>query len=341
MRAPRALACSSSSSTSMPPPPAMTKPSRSLSKAREAFVGSSLRLVESAPMQSNMAVNSQHSFSPAPTMAMSALSSWICSMPMPMQWAPVEHAEEIEKDGPCSLKAEDSTAETVEPMVRVTRYGPTLDGHLFACASTAPTAWVTSRMEVPPWPRMLAQRGLPWYCPASSPESWMARSKATYANWALGPMKRSDFRGMSSFSSASERSGRPQTLLLMPYLAYSSENLMPDLAFARESATSSSVFPRQLVMPMPVTTTRRSPSAALAVRAPASRRRFSAERDAARKANAPARLPAFHTLAEGCSAGTAARYLSALPCTFFRTSWTSACDAETGVMKASLACIDL
>ena len=38
-----------------------------------------------------------------------------------MQWAPVEQAEEIEKEGPCNLKAEDKTADTVEPMVRVTR----------------------------------------------------------------------------------------------------------------------------------------------------------------------------------------------------------------------------
>ncbi len=36
----------------------MTKPSRSLSKARDALVGSLLRFVESAPMQSNIAVNS-------------------------------------------------------------------------------------------------------------------------------------------------------------------------------------------------------------------------------------------------------------------------------------------
>ena len=37
--------------------PAITKPSRSLSKAREAVVGSPLRFVDRAPMQSNIAVN--------------------------------------------------------------------------------------------------------------------------------------------------------------------------------------------------------------------------------------------------------------------------------------------
>ena len=29
------------------------------------------------------------------------LFNWICSMATPMQWAPVEQAEEMEKDGPC------------------------------------------------------------------------------------------------------------------------------------------------------------------------------------------------------------------------------------------------
>ena len=43
-------------------------------------------------------------------------------MPTPMQWAPVEHADEIEYETPCSLKAVESTADTVEPIERVTRY---------------------------------------------------------------------------------------------------------------------------------------------------------------------------------------------------------------------------
>jgi hypothetical protein len=37
-------------------------------------------------------------------------STWICSMPTPMQCAPVEQAEEIEKDGPCSSAARVTTA---------------------------------------------------------------------------------------------------------------------------------------------------------------------------------------------------------------------------------------
>jgi len=80
----------------MPPPPAMTKPSRDTSNAREAVSGASLYLVESAPIASNMTEKPQSSASPAPQKQMSCLSSWICSMPTPMQWAPVEHADEIE-----------------------------------------------------------------------------------------------------------------------------------------------------------------------------------------------------------------------------------------------------
>ena len=49
------------------------------------------------------------------------LPSWICSMPWPMQCAPVEHAEEIEYETPCSLNCVASTADTDEPIVRVTR----------------------------------------------------------------------------------------------------------------------------------------------------------------------------------------------------------------------------
>ena len=42
-------------------------------------------------------------------------------MPVPMAWAPVEQAEEMPKEAPCSLNCVESTAETLEPIVRVTR----------------------------------------------------------------------------------------------------------------------------------------------------------------------------------------------------------------------------
>merc|ERR1719183_735512 len=135
----------------MPPPPAMTNPSRVTSKAREAVVGASLYFEERAPMASNITLNPQSSASPAPQNMMSCLFSWICSIPTPMQCAPVEHADEIEYEQPLSLKAVARTADTVEPIDRVTRYGPTRRSFL------AFTAWRVSSMsapDVPPWPRM-------------------------------------------------------------------------------------------------------------------------------------------------------------------------------------------
>ena len=63
---------------------------------------------------------------------------------------------------------------------------------------------------------------------------------------------------MSSLISSGLKQGLPRTVLLMPSFSYSSEKVIPDWPFFKFSATSSRVLPRQLVMPMPVTTTRRS-----------------------------------------------------------------------------------
>ena len=64
-----------------------------------------------------------------------------------MQWAPVEHADEIEYEIPWSLNAVVSTADTVLPMVRVTRYGPTC---FILPRSTALTVSMISGSDVPP-----------------------------------------------------------------------------------------------------------------------------------------------------------------------------------------------
>ena len=53
----------------------MTKPSRSVSNAREAVVGSALYLVESADIASNIAAVRQPPDSPAPQKQMSCLPS--------------------------------------------------------------------------------------------------------------------------------------------------------------------------------------------------------------------------------------------------------------------------
>ena len=68
-----------------------------------------------------MIVLPQFSNSPDPQNMTSCFPNWICSMPMPMECAPVEHADDTEYDSPCNLNAVASTADTVDPMVRVTR----------------------------------------------------------------------------------------------------------------------------------------------------------------------------------------------------------------------------
>ena len=76
---------------------------------------------DKAPIPSNMMVDPQFSSSPDPQNMTSCFPNWICSMPMPMLWAPVLQALDTEYDRPCNLNAVARTAETVEPMVRVTR----------------------------------------------------------------------------------------------------------------------------------------------------------------------------------------------------------------------------
>ena len=68
-----------------------------------------------------MIVLPQFSNSPDPQNMTSCLPSWICSMPIPMLWAPVEHADDTEYDSPCNLNAVANTADTVDPIVLVTR----------------------------------------------------------------------------------------------------------------------------------------------------------------------------------------------------------------------------
>jgi hypothetical protein len=233
-------------------PPAMTKPSRETSNAREAVCGESLYLVESAPIESNMTEKPQFSASPAPQKQMSCLPSWICSIPTPMQCAPVEHADEIEYETPCSLKAVESTAETDEPIARVTRYGPM---RRFLPALTASTVSVMSATDVPPWPRMPPTRG-ELICSSFRPESSIARCMLMYAYIVFSPMKRNCLRSMNSLGSMS---GRPQTCDFMPTSWYFSLMVMPDLHSRSDVDTSSRVFPRHETMPMPVTTTLRPP----------------------------------------------------------------------------------
>ena len=80
----------------MAPPPAITNPSRSASKAREAFVGVSLYFELMAPIASNRQDSVQSNSSPPPANMTSCLPSMICSAADPMQCSDVEQAEVIE-----------------------------------------------------------------------------------------------------------------------------------------------------------------------------------------------------------------------------------------------------
>lgn len=55
----------------------------------------------------------------------------------------------------------------------------------------------------------------------------------------------------------------PRTWDLIPNSWHSSEKVSPDLHSWRDVLTSSSVFPRQETIPMPVTTTRFKPATAM------------------------------------------------------------------------------
>ena len=91
-------------------------------------------------------------------------------------------------------------------------------------------------------------------------------------------MKRRALRSIEALISASVSSGLPQTRLLRPSSAYFSDALIPGLQLKSESLTSSRVFPRQDVMPMPVTTTRFRPVTPAAMVTPHRRGAFRSTR---------------------------------------------------------------
>src|ERR1700732_441094 len=130
MRAPRAFACSSSSRISTPAPPAITNPSRSRSKAREAFSGVSLNPDDMAPMPSKRTDKVQSSSSQPPAKMTSCLPIWISSVAFPMQWFDVAHADEIEYLTPLILNQVARVADAVEDMALGTANGPTRFGLL-------------------------------------------------------------------------------------------------------------------------------------------------------------------------------------------------------------------
>ena len=103
---PRRLACSSSSITRTPAPSPCTKPSRSLSKGREACSGASLRvdiarMALKPPMPSGVIAASA-----PPQIITSASPRWTQRSASPMAWAPVAQAETGDQDGPPGAEAD-------------------------------------------------------------------------------------------------------------------------------------------------------------------------------------------------------------------------------------------
>ena len=94
----------------MPAPSPMTKPSRSASKGRSAFCGSSLR-VDSAfmaskpPMPSGVMVASV-----PPAIIASASPRWMIREASPMAWSPVAHADTIDVVGALGAVADGDVA---------------------------------------------------------------------------------------------------------------------------------------------------------------------------------------------------------------------------------------
>ncbi|KAG1476277.1 hypothetical protein G6F53_014320 [Rhizopus delemar] len=74
----------------------MTKPSRSLSYGREALAGVSLKLVDRAPIASNITLIAQCRSSPPPANMMSCAPWRIMSAAAPMQCAEVAQAADSE-----------------------------------------------------------------------------------------------------------------------------------------------------------------------------------------------------------------------------------------------------
>ena len=100
MRAPRRLACSHSSSTSIAPPSAMTKPSRSRSKGRDAVAGSSLRRESTRMISKAPKVSGASGASTPPASIASARPSRMRRVASPIAMVPEAHELALATVGP-------------------------------------------------------------------------------------------------------------------------------------------------------------------------------------------------------------------------------------------------
>ena len=84
----------------MPAPSPITKPSRSLSKGREAFSGSSLRVESARIAQKPPTPSGVIAASEPPAIMTSASPRWMRRKESPTAWAPLAHAVAVAEFGP-------------------------------------------------------------------------------------------------------------------------------------------------------------------------------------------------------------------------------------------------
>src|SRR5512135_39100 len=113
MCAPRLRACSSSSKIKSPHPSDKTKPSRLLSKGREAFSGSSLRADKTLTTSKAPKVMGVNGASEAPAIIRSASPSAIVSKQKPMESVPAVQPVEIVLHRPFRWYFAESSADGV------------------------------------------------------------------------------------------------------------------------------------------------------------------------------------------------------------------------------------
>ena len=116
--APRALAWARLSSTTTPAPSPSTKPSRSLSKGREALVGSPLRVERACIAPKPDIPSGLEPFSLPPASITSTSPYAIKRAAIPIAWVAVVQAVEVARFGPfkvCLIATKPAAILTIEP----------------------------------------------------------------------------------------------------------------------------------------------------------------------------------------------------------------------------------
>src|SRR5712692_3420580 len=250
MRASRLTACSSDSRTSRPPPSPQTKPSRSASKGRDAFVGSSLRVDMAFIWQKPAMVSGRMMASAPPAIITSASSRWMIFMASPMAWLPVAQAVTTDELGPLAPNRMEITPEAILMMIIGTKKGETR-----SIPRSFRMSYCSSRVPMPPMPEPTST---PKRAPSTVSTLRPASSTAMTAQAIAYLRKGSNFR--SSFLSMYLSGSKPRTSPAMrvgkPVVSKRVIGPIPDLPAIRAAQNSSAVFPTGVTAPTPVTTTR-------------------------------------------------------------------------------------